>query len=220
MNIRNYLINLMKSTKGLVQTDYYLIGGMVTLALLGASTVLVHTTPSFNLNDMTYRIKDDLSYVRSLTSQMYNLQQSDVTLENRDNFRYRIDFSSHSYGVCSGINKYTIIVDSDNNGVWGENPNSLGITESAYNPFTTEPIFCVNMSDGTFSGFKVDVDFDLRPDSTSEMIEFDLSSTPFFIDKDGNSHEIKENIAIEVTDSQAFKTIILKPRIGSTTVLN
>lgn len=205
--------------QGLAKVDYILIFGMLTLAALGASTVIVHTKEGYSLNDMTYRVKDDISYVKSLTAQMYNMGDTKITQDSRASFRYRIDFSNNNYGVCKGFNKYTIVIDQDGNGVFGENPNSNDFVESALDPIMKTDTFCVDMTEGLYAGYKVDVDFDSRPDSISKILEFDLGSSPHFVDDSGESIRITEPIEIEVTDGQVYKTILLKPRLGSTTVL-
>lgn len=211
--------SLINNKRGLAKVDYILIFGMLTLASLGASTVIVHTSEGYSLNDMTYRVKDDISYVKSLTAQMFKMGDADVTLENRGELRYRIDFSNTNYEVCSGFNKYAIVVDEDGNGVYGENPNSNGFIESALDPIMRKDFFCVNMNEGIYGGFAVDVDFDSRPGSTSKILEFDVGSSPYFVDENGTSIKITGPIEIEVTDGQAYQTILLKHRIGSTTVL-
>ena len=158
------------------------------------------TVPAF-----AKKVTDDIRYAQSLAMLRSGLDTPQTT---NPYFLYRIRFNLPDAN-CPGTNQYAIVNDADNNGTWGENPNSSSQIESARIPSTGAPYFCVQMDSGDYAGFTVSADFG---GSTPGALSFDSTGAP--LDSDGAQLSTTKTITVSMGGESALITVT--PKTGFT----
>lgn len=186
----------MKDTRGFTIIELVLV--LVLIAILSATVapMLLRGTATIGTGAFARKVKDDVRYAQALAMSRSNLPTPNVT---NPGFRYRIRFNVPDPN-CPFTNQYTIVNDADNNGVWGEKPDSLGIIESARNPATGATYFCVQTDSGDLVGFTATADFG---GTTPGILEFDGFGVPY------NSDGAKLTASRTVLVSRGAETVTL-----------
>lgn len=171
-----------------------------------AAPRLFKASSSIGVAAFTKKIRDDIRYAQSSALLRSN---HDTPNSTNPTFYFRIRFNIADVN-CPGANQYTIVNDANNNGTWGENPNS-SVVESVRNPSTGSQYFCVQMDSGDYAGFTVSANFG---GSVPGIVEFDNSGIPY--DSDG----VKIAAAKTLTVSRNGETgaVTLTPNTGMVTV--
>lgn len=166
------------SKRGFTLIELLMVISLLSILSAVAVPYLFSGPSGVSVPAMAKKIKNDISYAQSLAMRGYRLDTPNAA---NPVFRFRISFNAADAN-CTGTNQYAIVNDADNNGVWGENPNSSGAVESGRNPANGNPYFCVQLDPdtGDFSGFTVSANFG---GSIPGALEFDNMGIPY--DSDG-----------------------------------
>lgn len=193
----------MKDNRGFTIIELVLV--LVLVAILGATVapMLFRGAAGIGAGAMARKVKDDIRYAQSLAMSRSNLPTPGVA---NPSYRYRIRFNVPDAN-CPYTNQYTIVSDADNNGAWGENPDALGIIESARNPATGARYFCVQMDSGDFSGFTMAANFG---GGTPGILEFDDFGVPY--NSDGAKLTAPQTVL--VTKGAETVTLTVNPYTG------
>jgi prepilin-type N-terminal cleavage/methylation domain-containing protein len=158
-----------------------------------------------SVSAMSRKIKDDILYAQTLAMQRHKLSTPAANPANLV-YRYRVRFNFNDATNCPGTNNYSIVNDSDFDGIWGEDA-----TESAREPLSGEDFFCVQLNTGDYAGITASADFG---GSTPGILEFDSFGTPY--DSDGAKLTGVKTISISKSGETA--TVTITPYTGSVTV--
>lgn len=180
----------------------------MVLVLIGivsavAAPMIFRGTSSIGSAAMARKVQDDIRYAQRLAMRGYKLESPGVA---NPSFRYRIRFNVAD-ASCPGTNQYTIVNNSDNNATWGENPNSSGSVESAREPSTGDPYFCVSLETGDYKGFTITADFG---GSDPGVLEFDNLGVPY----DSSGVKLSAAKTITVAKDSENVTLTLTPYTG------
>lgn len=150
-----------------------LIMVLVLLSILAATAApyLFRGSSAVTVRAFARKVADDVRYAQGLAMRRSNLDSPAAT---NPYFLYRINFNAAA-PFCAGASQYNITSDADNNGAWGENPNSSGLVESARNPSDGSSFFCISLAAGDWAGYTVAADFG---GSVPGVLAFDTLGAP------------------------------------------
>jgi|GEM_PF-4152858 prepilin-type N-terminal cleavage/methylation domain-containing protein len=174
------------------------------LAAAAAQYLFRGETP-LSVHAFAVKVRDDVRYAQSLAMIRSALE---TPQDSNPYFIYRIRFNVADPN-CPGASQYTIVNDADNNGSWGERPNSGGQVESARMPATGSDYFCFSLENGDYAGFSIDADFG---GAIPGVLAFDSLGVP--LDSDGAPLAGSRNITVSKGGESAVITIT--PRTGFT----
>lgn len=190
------------------RNGFTLIELVMVLVLAGiiaavASPFLFKGSVAITVPAFAAKVLDDIRYAQNRSMMRSNLDTPEV---NNPVFYYRIRFNVADAN-CTGTNQYTIVNDADNNGTWGENPNSAGVTESAREPSKGADYFCVQMDSGDYAGFTIAADFG---GSVPSVLQFDSLGVPY----DSDGARIVALKTVTVSKSGESASITITPNTG------
>lgn len=193
--------------RGFTLIELILVIVLVSIVAALAAPVIFGGRGRLTTAAMAAKVKDDIRYTQSLAMQRNRLDTPNAT---NPSFTYRIRFNVPDAN-CPGADQYTIVNDADNNGTWGENPNSSGVVESARVPATGASYFCVQLVSGDYKGFTISADFG---GSVPGILEFDGSGIPY------NSDHVKLAAmkSIIISKDGVTSTATVTPNTGMVTV--
>ncbi|MBI5903474.1 MAG: type II secretion system protein [Deltaproteobacteria bacterium] len=195
--------------RGFTLIELLMVIGLLSILSAVAVPYLFSGPSGVSVPAMAKKIKNDVYYAQSLAMRGYNL---DTPTTVNPAFRFRIRFNTPDAN-CAGTNQYAIVSDVDNNGTWGENPNSSAVVESARNPVNGNPYFCVQLdpNTGDYSGFTVSANFG---GTAPGVLEFDNMGIPY------NSDGVKLSTAgtVVVSKGGTSSTVSVTKNTGMVTV--
>lgn len=197
------------SKRGFTLIELLMVIGLLSILSAVAVPYLFSGPAGVSVPAMAKKIKNDIYYAQSLAMRGYNL---DTPASANPAFRFRIRFNTADAN-CAGTNQYAIVSDADNNGAWGENPNSSAVVESGRNPVNGDPYFCVRLdpNTGDYSGFTVSANFG---GTAPGVIEFDNMGIPY----DSDGARLAATGTVVVSKGGASATVSVTKNTGMVTV--